>query len=327
MRILSGIQPSGELHLGNYLGALRHWVAQQNELESFYLLADLHAITVAQDPQTLRERTLQTAALLLAIGLDPARSALFVQSHISEHPELAWILNCFTGFGELQRMTQFKDKAARRGSATVGLFAYPVLQAADILLYQADRVPVGEDQKQHLELTRDLAARFNTRFGPTFNIPEPAIAPLGARIMDLQDPRKKMSKSGDSPGDGTIWLTDTPDAIRKKIRSAVTDSESEVKAGSDKPAITNLLTIYSIVSSLSVEGAEQKFAATGYAKFKDALADMLIAYLQPVQERLRGLASGRDEVTRVLQAGAEKASPIAARTLNWVKQRIGLLPQ
>ncbi len=326
MRILSGIQPSGELHLGNYLGALRHWVAQQNELESFYLLADLHAITVAQDPQTLRERTLSTAALLLAIGIDPARSALFVQSHISEHAELAWILNCLTAFGELQRMTQFKDKATRRGSATVGLFAYPVLQAADILLYQADRVPVGEDQKQHLELTRDLAARFNTRFEPTFNIPEPAIAPMGARIMDLQDPHKKMSKSGDSPGDGTIWLTDTPDAIRKKIRSAVTDSGSEVRAGREKPAITNLLTIYSIVSSITVDEAEQKFAATGYARFKNALADMLIAYLQPVQERFRGLATGPDEVARVLHASADKARPIAARTLNSVKQRIGLLP-
>lgn len=326
MRILSGIQPSGEIHLGNYIGALRHWVAHQKELESFYLLADLHAITAAQDPQILTDRTLSTAALLLAIGVDPARSALFVQSHVSEHSELAWILNCLTSFGELQRMTQFKDKAGGRRTATVGLFAYPVLQAADILLYQADQVPVGEDQKQHLELTRDLAARFNARFGPTFKIPEPAIAPLGARIMDLQDPHKKMSKSVASP-DGTIWLTDMPEAIQKKIRSAVTDSGSEVKASSKKPAITNLLTIYSIISNQTVEGAEHEFAGTGYARFKNALADVLIAYLQPVQKRFREMASAREEIVSVLRTGAGKARQTAANTLDAVKQRIGLLPQ
>lgn len=217
MRILSGIQPSGEIHLGNYIGALRHWVAYQEELESFYLLADLHAITVIQDPKALNERTLSTAAVLLAIGIDPARSALFLQSHVGEHAELAWILNCLTSFGELQRMTQFKDKANREGTTTLGLFAYPVLQAADILLYQADRVPVGEDQKQPLELTRNLASRFNTRFGPTFKMPQAAIAPAGTRIMDLQDPSKKMSKSGASP-DGAIWLTDS--LMRSERRSA-----------------------------------------------------------------------------------------------------------
>lgn len=326
MRILSGIQPSGEIHLGNYIGALRHWVAYQKELESFYLLADLHAITAAQDPQTLTDRTLSTAALLLAIGVDPARSALFVQSHISEHAELAWILNCLTTFGELQRMTQFKDKAGQRGTATVGLFAYPVLQAADILLYQADQVPVGEDQKQHLELTRNLASRFNTRFGPTFKIPEPAIAPLGARIMDLQDPHKKMSKSVASP-EGTIWLTDTPEAIQKKIRGAVTDSGREVMASGKKPALANLLTIYSIISSRTVEEAEHEFAGAGYAQFKHALADVLIAYLQPVQKRFREIASAREEIVSVLRTGAGKARYTAAYTLNAVKQRIGLLPQ
>jgi tryptophanyl-tRNA synthetase len=326
MRILSGIQPTGEIHLGNYIGALRHWVAHQKQLESFYLLADLHAITASQDPHTLTDRTLSTAALLLAIGVDPARSALFVQSHISEHAELAWILNCFTSFGELQRMTQFKDKASRRGTATVGLFAYPVLQAADILLYQADQVPVGEDQKQHLELTRDLASRFNARFGPTFKIPEPAIASLGARIMDLQDPGKKMSKSAASH-DGTIWLTDTPDAIQKKIRSAVTDSGSEVKASDKKPAIANLLTIYSIISDRTVEEVEREFAGAGYARFKNALADVLIAYLQPAQKRLKKMESAREDIVGMLRAGADKARDIAAHTLNSVKQRIGLLPQ
>jgi len=326
MRILSGIQPSGEIHLGNYIGALRHWVAHQKELESFYLLADLHAITVAQDPQTLTDRTLSTVALLLAIGVDPARSALFVQSHITEHAELAWILNCLTSFGELQRMTQFKDKASQRGAATVGLFAYPVLQAADILLYQADQVPVGEDQKQHLELTRGLASRFNARFGPTFKIPEPAIAPLGARIMDLQDPHKKMSKSAASP-DGTIWLTDAPEAIQKKIRGAVTDSGSEVKAFGKKPAITNLLTIYSIISNQTVQEVEHEFAGAGYARFKNALADVLIAYLQPIHNRFREMASARDEIVCVLRTGADKARHTAAHTLNAVKQRVGVLPQ
>jgi tryptophanyl-tRNA synthetase len=326
MRILSGIQPTGEIHLGNYIGALRHWVTHQKELESFYLLADLHAITAAQDPHSLTERTLSTAVILLAIGVDPARSALFVQSHISEHAELAWILNCLTSFGELQRMTQFKDKASQRGAATVGLFAYPVLQAADILLYQADQVPVGEDQKQHLEITRNLASRFNARFGPTFKIPEPAIAPLGARIMDLQDPHKKMSKSV-VPSHGTIWLTDTPEVIQKKIRSAVTDSGSEVKASGKKPAITNLLTIYSIISNQTVEQVEHEFAGAGYARFKNALADVLIAYLQPVQNRFREMEPARDEIVRVLGTGAVKARHTAAYTLNAVKQRVGLLPQ
>jgi tryptophanyl-tRNA synthetase len=243
---------------------------------------------------------------------------------VGEHAELAWILSCLTSFGELQRMTQFKDKANRKGTTTLGLFAYPVLQAADILLYQADQVPVGEDQKQHLELTRDLASRFNARFGPAFKIPQPAIAPAGARIMDLQDPRKKMSKSGASP-DGAIWLTDTPDSIRKKIRSAVTDSGSEVKGSSKKPALSNLLVIYSIIANKTVEEAEQEFAGTGYAHFKNALAELLIAYLQPIQNRFRDVASERGEIVRVLYTGAERARAVASHTLNTVKQSIGLL--
>ncbi len=328
IRILSGIQPTGEIHLGNYLGALRHWVAQQADSECLYLLADLHAITIPQDPGELRERTLATAALLLAMGIDPLRSALFVQSHISQHAELAWVLNCMASLGELQRMTQFKDKASRQESvgATVGLFDYPVLQAADILLYRAERVPVGEDQKQHLELTRDLAQRFNNRFGETFKIPEPLIAALGARIMDLQDPHKKMSKSSESP-QGTILLTDSPDAIRAKIRTAVTDSGRTIKASSDKPAISNLLTIYSIASGTSVLEVEQAFAGKGYAPFKTVLADLLVEYLRPIRERYNDARSQPEEIAGVLRQGAEQTRSIATRTLVTVYDRIGLQPR
>ncbi len=247
MRVLSGIQPTGELHLGNYMGAVRHWVAQQARAESLFLLADLHAITLPQNTRELRQKTLSTAALLLAVGIDPRFSIIFAQSHVGQHAELAWILSCLTSFGELQRMTQFKDKVARQSGASAGLFTYPVLQAADILLYQADRVPVGEDQKQHLELTRDLAQRFNRRFGPTFKIPEPIIAPVGARIMDLADPGQKMSKSSPSK-QGTIWLTDSAEDIRAKIRSETTDSGREIQYGPEKPAISNLLVIYSIAT-------------------------------------------------------------------------------
>ncbi len=328
MRILSGIQPTGEIHLGNYLGALRHWVAQQADADCLYLLADLHAITLPQDSGELRERTLATAALLLAMGIDPERSALFVQSHISEHAELAWVLNCITSFGELQRMTQFKDKASRAesGGATVGLFAYPVLQAADILLYQADAVPVGEDQKQHLELTRDLAQRFNNRYGATFKVPDPLIASVGARIMDLQDPRKKMSKSSESP-QGTIRLTDSAHDIRAKVRTAVTDSGREIKASEEKPAISNLLTIYSIASGSSVCEAEQAFAGKGYAHFKQALAEALVEYLRPVRERYEQAKSEPGEIKRVLRQGAEKARAIASQTLAAVYDRVGLVPR
>lgn len=326
MRILSGIQPTGDIHLGNYLGALRHWVAKQADARCLYLLADLHAITLPQDPGELREKTLNTAALLLAVGIDPKRSAIFVQSHVSQHAELAWVLNCISNFGELQRMTQFKDKASRQESATVGLFAYPVLQASDILLYQADRVPIGEDQKQHLELTRDLAQRFNNRFGETFTVPEPLIAPVGARIMDLQDPRKKMSKSSESP-QGTILLTDSSDAIRAKVRSAVTDSGREVKASPDKPSISNLLTIYSIAAGISLADAEQAFAGTGYAQFKKALADVVMEYLRPIRERYEQAQSDPEQIRQMLRSGAEKARTIAAQTLAAVYDRIGFLPR
>ena len=253
-RIVSGIQPSGELHLGNYLGALRHWVSLQAEAECFFMVADLHAITAPKNPKELRERTVDTAALLLAVGIDPERSVFFLQSMVPQHAELAWVLNCFTAMGELRRMVQFKDKSARgsESEATAGLFVYPVLQAADILLYQADRVPIGEDQRQHLELTRTLAQRFNTRYPGTFKIPEPLIAPEGARIMDLHDPRMKMSKSAKSPS-GLIRLTDSPEVIRSKISAATTDSGREILSSPQKPGISNLIAMYSIVSGTSVE--------------------------------------------------------------------------
>lgn len=328
MRIVSGVQPTGEIHLGNYLGALRYWARLQTEAQCLYLVADLHALTVAQDPGELRQRVLATAALLIAIGIDPQRSALFVQSHVSEHAELAWVLDCFTTVGELQRMTQFKEKTSHRESAavTAGLFAYPVLQAADILLYQADRVPVGHDQKQHLELTRDLAQRFNSRFGATFKLPEPLIAPVGARIMDLQDPLKKMSKSSQSPR-GTIRLTDSPDIIRARIRAAVTDSGRDVTASADKPALRNLLTIYSIVAGTSVTDAQEAFAGRGYAEFKRALADVVVEFLRPIRERYEQTLSDPESVALMLRNGADKARVIAVRTLATVYDRLGFLPR
>lgn len=322
LRILSGIQPSGELHLGNYLGALRHWEKLQESAECFYLIADLHAITAPANLRDLASRTKQTAALLLALGIDVQRSSIFVQSQISEHAELAWVLNCFTGYGELQRMTQFKDKAAQ--AATLGLFAYPVLQAADILLYQVDQVPVGEDQQQHLELTRTLARRFNRRFGMTFQVPKTLIASSGARIMDLQQPQTKMSKSSRS-ADGTIRLLDAPEVIRSKVHAAVTDSGHELKAAPDKPAISNLLTIYSIVAGISVKQAEQQFADKSYSQFKPELADLLVEFLLPIQTRYAQIITAPDGIARILGSGAERARKIAAETLAVCYSRIGLL--
>ncbi|MGH9580891.1 MAG: tryptophan--tRNA ligase [Terriglobales bacterium] len=327
-RILSGIQPTGDIHLGNYIGALRHWVAQQSEFDCYYVVVDLHAITVAQDPKELRSRTLETAAILLAAGIDPGRATLFVQSHVHEHAELAWVLNCFVMFGELRRMTQFKDKAAKEQEAgvSVGLFDYPVLQAADILLYQADRVPVGEDQRQHLELTRDVAQRFNNRYGQTFTLPEPAIPTVGARVMDLQNPTAKMSKSADSP-QGTIRITDSPDVIRKKIRVAVTDSGREIAASPEKPALSNLLTIYSVATGTTVGEAQKAFAGKGYAEFKSAVADALIEFLRPARERYRELSTDPDELARQLALGSSKAQAVAAKTLAAVHERLGFLPR
>jgi tryptophanyl-tRNA synthetase len=326
-RILSGIQPSGEVHLGNYIGALRHWVAQQDEKDCFYSIVDLHAITVPQDPKALRAATLDLAATLIAAGIDPDRSTLFVQSHVHQHTQLGWVLGCIATFGELRRMTQFKDKLAKQkeGSVSVGYFTYPVLQAADILIYQADEVPVGEDQRQHLELTRNIAERFNARFGETFVVPQASIPAVGAKILDLQT-LAKMSKSADSP-QGTVKVTDPPEVIRKKIKVAVTDSGRDVVASPDKPAVANLLTIYSVATGKTVKELEAELAGKGYADLKSGLADALIAFLEPIQTRYADLTADKGELARLLRRGAEKAETIASKTLSTVYDRVGFLPR
>lgn len=326
-RVFSGVKPTGDVHLGNYIGAFRHFVTDQDEHDCIFCIVDLHAITVPQDPEELRKASLALACIYLAVGVDPARSTLFVQSHVHEHAELAWVLGSITSLGELRRMTQFKDKSAQgEGSLSQGFFAYPVLMAADILLYHADRVPVGDDQRQHLELTRDIAQRFNSRYGETFVIPQAAIAKVGARIMDLQNPQAKMSKSEDSP-QGTIDVLDPPDAIRKKIKTAVTDSGKEIVAREDKPAITNLLSIYSVASGKTIAELEAEYAGKGYGDLKKDLADALVAYLEPTQERYKEYVSDPGEVARILEAGAEKAQSYASKTLATVYDRVGFLPR
>jgi len=326
-RVLSGIQPTGDVHIGNYIGALRHWVADQDVNDCFYCLVDLHSITAEiPDPENLRTKTIEAAAVLLAVGIDPDRSTLFVQSHVHEHAELAWVLTCFTSFGELRRMTQFKEKSQKGGFVSAGLFEYPVLQAADILIYQADRVPVGEDQRQHIELTRNVAERFNQRYGETFVLPEASIPPVGAKIMDLQVPTAKMSKSSDSP-QGTLLVNDPPDVIARKIKSAVTDSGREVVAHEDKPAISNLLTIYSAVDGRPVQDLEAAFEGKGYAALKSELAEALVAFLEPFQRRYWDLLADPDEVERRLEIGAEKAQGVAWKTLSSVYERVGFLPR
>ncbi len=322
-RILSGVQPSGNIHLGNYLGALRNWVALQHEYESFFCIVNLHAITVPQDPAELAAKTRELARIYLAVGIDPKVSTIFVQSDVSQHAELAWVLNCITRMSELERMTQFKEKARRqRENVGVGIFDYPVLMAADILLYQADLVPVGEDQKQHLELTRDLAERFNRDYGETFRVPEPFIPPVGARIMSLSDPTKKMSKS-DEDERGAIGLLDDPDTVRNKFRRAVTDSGMEIRFDQRRPAIHNLLTIYQLLTGQTREEIEAHFSGRGYAQLKSELAEVTIEFLRPLQERIR--AVGDDELNRLLAEGAERARSIAAETYRLVKERMGLV--
>lgn len=327
-RVFSGIQPSGEIHIGNYIGALRHFVADQEVDDCIFCIVDLHAITVSQDPATLRAKTLDLAAIYLAVGLDPTGVTLFVQSHVHEHAELAWTLGCFTSIGELRRMTQFKDKSARQGEGFVsaGLFTYPALMAADILLYDTDRVPVGDDQRQHLELARDVAGRVNQRFPGTFVVPDAAVPKLGARIMDLADPTSKMSKSADSPM-GTVLVTDPPEILAKKVRAAVTDSGREVRRGEDKPAITNLLAIFSVAAGRPVEELEREYGDEGYARFKADLADALIAYLGPFRERYARVSADLGEVARILDLGADKAQAMAAVTLARVYERVGFLPR
>jgi tryptophanyl-tRNA synthetase len=328
-RVLSGIQPTADsFHLGNYLGAVRQWVAMQDSYDAFYFIPDLHAITVEHDPRTLADRTRNAVAQLLALGLDAERCTLFVQSHVPEHAQLEWVLGCLTGFGEASRMTQFKDKAARQGTdrATVGLFTYPILQAADILLYQADGVPVGEDQRQHLELTRDLAQRFNTRFGKAFTVPEPFIPSGIAKIQDLQDPSAKMSKSASSPA-GIVELLDDPKVSAKKIRSAVTDTEREIRYDPEaKPGISNLLTIYSALTDRKVSELESDYAGKGYGDLKKDLAEVVGQFVEPLRERVRTYRDDPAELDRVLARGATRAREISAATLTLVHEKIGFLP-
>ena len=330
--VLSGIQPTGDIHLGNYLGALRWWVADQHEHDSYYCVVDLHALTVPRDPAELRAKTVECAALLLAVGLDPEVCTLFLQSHVPEHTELTWLLECTASMGELGRMTQFKDKTAKGGeeSARVGLFTYPVLQAADILLYDADRVPVGDDQRQHLELTRDLAIRFNQRFGSTFVVPAPAIPPpgRGARIMDLQAPESKMSKSAESP-QGVVLLLDPPAVIERKVKRAVTDAEAGAGAvrydPAAKPGVSNLLELL----ALATDRAPQEVAA-GYSQYGPLKADVaaaMIELLAPIQQRYGDLMSDPAAVDKVLRGGAEKARSGAAVTMKRARDAIGLLPR
>ncbi|SEK27409.1 tryptophanyl-tRNA synthetase [Blastococcus sp. DSM 46786] len=328
-RVLSGIQPTADsFHLGNYVGALRQWVSMQEDHDAFYCVVDLHAITLEQpDPAVLRQRTLVSAAQLIALGVDPARSTLFVQSQVPEHAQLAWVLQCLTGFGEASRMTQFKDKSTREGAGptSVGLFTYPVLQAADILLYQAHRVPVGEDQRQHLELTRDLAGRFNGRYGETFTVPEAYIPAGAAKILDLQSPDKKMSKS--LPPAGCVNLLDDPKVTAKKIRSAVTDTGREVVADPEgKPGVTNLLTIHSAFSGQSTAQLEEHFAGRGYGDLKKELAEVVTEALAPVQQRTTELLADPAELERLLAGGAARAREVAGRTLAAVYERVGFLP-
>ena len=328
-RVFSGIQPTADsFHLGNYLGALRQWVALQDTHDTVYCVVDLHAITAPQDPALLRRRTRTAAAQLFGAGLDPERCIVFVQSQVPEHAELAWVLSCITGFGEASRMIQFKDKAARAGAdqASVGLFTYPVLQAADILLYATDQVPVGEDQRQHLELTRDLAQRFNHRFGATFVVPGPYILADVAKITDLVEPTAKMSKSSSSP-QGIVDVLDEPAAIRRKISRAVTDAGSEIRADEQaKPGVTNLLRIYSALSGESVSGLEERYAGAGYGRFKKDLADVVVDALAPVRERTEKMLADEAGLDRLLAAGAARARTIASQTMAAVRERVGFLP-
>ena len=320
-RIFSGVQPTGNVHLGNYLGALRNWVALQHEYESFYCIVNLHAITAPQDSKLLAEKTRELARIYLAVGIDPKLSTIFIQSEVAEHAELTWILNCIARMSELERMTQFKDKARKSENVGVGMFDYPVLMASDILLYQTDLVPVGEDQKQHLELTRDLAIRFNRDYGETFRIPEPFIPKVGARIMSLSDPANKMSKSDDD-ANGCVRLLDDADSIQRKFKRAVTDSGTAIRFDASRPAITNLLTIFQLLTGEAPEQVEAHFADKGYAQLKQELADATIAFLEPLQKSVQAIDD--DKLTRILEQGADKARGIASQTLAAAKEKMGI---
>lgn len=322
-RIFSGAQPTGELHIGNYLGALKNWVKLQDEYESFYCIVNLHAITLPQDPKILRQKTLDLARIYLAAGVNPETSTIFIQSDVSEHAELAWTLNCIARMGELERMTQFKDKSkGNTERSSVGLFDYPVLMVSDILLYQTDLVPVGQDQKQHLELTRDLAERFNRDFGETFVVPKPYIPPVGAKIMSLKDPTSKMSKS-DENQNASIFLLDDADTITRKIKKAVTDSGTAITFDETRPAITNLLTIYQLMSGKTPKESEANFAGKGYGDFKRELAEVVIEYMKPFQEKVNQYDDA--ELGEILKNGAEKAKEVASVTLKDVYEKMGII--
>jgi tryptophanyl-tRNA synthetase len=323
-RIFSGAQPTGNVHLGNYLGALRNWVALQHEYESFFCIVNLHAITVPQDPKVLAAKTRELARIYLAVGIDSNVSTVFVQSDVAAHAELTWLLNGVARMGELERMTQYKDKALKQAdSLSVGYFDYPVLMASDILLYQTDLVPVGEDQKQHLELTRDIAIRFNRDYGQTFVVPDPFIPKVGARIMSLADPAKKMSKSDEESEAGCVMLLDDEDAVRRKFKRAVTDSGTEIRFDESRPAINNLLAIYHLLTNKSESEIEDHFRGKGYAALKQELADVCIEFLKPIQERVRGIDD--DKLDQILGQGAERAAAIAQMTLTKAKVAMGLI--
>lgn len=321
-RIFSGAQPTGNLHIGNYLGALKNWVTLQNEYESFFCIVNLHAITLPQNPQILKQKTLDLARIYLAAGIDPKISTVYLQSDVAEHAELAWILNCVARMGELERMTQFKDKSKGKNEKVgAGLFTYPVLMASDILLYKTDLVPIGQDQKQHLELTRDLAERFNRDFGETFRVPDAFIPPRGAKILSLQEPTKKMSKS-DENLNGSIFLLDDADTITKKIKRAVTDSGTDIKFDETRPAINNLLTVYQLLTNKTAEECEADFAGKGYGHFKTELAETVVEFLRPFQEKVKEFSDA--ELEKILKDGAEKARSIASETVKDVYAKMGI---
>lgn len=324
--ILSGIQATGNLTLGNYLGAINNWIKMQDEYDCYYMIADLHSLTVRNDPETLRRRAMQVLAIYLASGLDPEKNTIFLQSQVSAHVKLNWILNCYTYMGELNRMTQFKDKSAKHAdNINSGLFTYPVLMAADILVYNADLVPVGEDQRQHLEITRDIAERFNSIYGETFVIPEAYIGKQGARIMGLQNPLAKMSKSATDLND-VIFLNDTPEDIRKKLKKAVTDSENCVRYDKEnKPGVSNLMTIYGLIEGKSMEEVEQEFAGKGYGDFKTAVAEVIVKKLEPLQNKYDELLKSPDKLKAIYEMGARKAAERADRIVNEVYEKVGLI--
>jgi len=324
--IFSGIQPSGALTLGNYLGAVKNWVELQNDYNCYYCVVDLHAITVRQEAADLRKRTLDVLSILIAAGIDPEKSTLYMQSHVPQHTQLAWVIECFTYMGELSRMTQFKEKSQRVGeNISAGLFTYPALMAADILLYQADLVPVGVDQKQHLELTRDVAMRFNNLYGDVFTVPEPYIPKTGAKIMSLQEPEKKMSKS-DENENAYIALMDAPDDIRRKIKRAVTDSDGEIRFSEDKAGVSNLLAIYSTISGKTIEECVAELSGQGYGSLKECVAEAVVATLAPLQERYNEIRKDKEYLNKIMKDNSEKAAYVAHKTMSKVHKKVGLAP-